>query len=194
MTPLAKALLRLRISPDVITWAGTLGAVVVALVFFPQGMLWQGTLTMLIFIFSDSIDGTMARLSGRSSDWGAFLDATLDRVSDGAIFAGVALYYAGVGDSVLWCGLTLIALIAGQVTSYAKARGEAQGFKVSGGLVARADRLLILLIGTLGAGLGVGWMLKLAIGYLVVGGIVTVGERIWQVRSQTRHVRTPSVD
>lgn len=184
MTPPARFLLRLGLHPDVITWLGTIGTVCVALIFFPRGWLWQGPLVMLAFIFSDSIDGTMARLSGRQSNWGAFLDATLDRIADGAVFGGLALYFAGPGDSILWAGISIVALVLGQVTSYAKARGEAQGFTVDVGLVGRADRLLIVLLGTLLTGLGLDWALKVAMGALAVGGAITVAQRIATVRRQ----------
>ena len=191
MTPPAKLLLRLGLSPDVITWLGTIGTVVVALSFFPRGWLWQGPLVMLLFIFSDSLDGTMARLSGRQSNWGAFLDATLDRVADGAVFGGLALYYAGPGNSQLWAGLSIAALVLGQVTSYSKARGEAEGFTVDVGLVGRADRLLIVLVGALLTGLGLDWALKVTMGYLVVGGAITVGQRIATVHKQAHTAEEP---
>ncbi len=89
------------ISPDVVTLVGTLGLSVGALWFFPQGMVWQGVLFITAFVFSDLIDGAMARKSGRTDDFGAFLDSTLDRVADGALFAGAALYFAWVVEDRL---------------------------------------------------------------------------------------------
>lgn len=193
MTPPARALMALRVSPDAVTWAGTIITVVLALVTFPQGWLWQGTLLIALFIFSDGIDGQMARLMGRTSSWGAFLDSSLDRFGDGALFGGVALYYAGVGDSVLWAGVALGALVMGQVTSYVKARGEALGHVVTGGLAARADRVLVLLLGTLLTGLArdghvpgaLRWALPVALCWLVLAGSITVGQRMAQVHAQS---------
>ncbi len=176
--PLCRGLLRIGITPDMVTWGGTIATVLVALVFFPQGWLWQGALVMLAFIFSDSLDGTMARESGSSSTWGAFLDSTLDRIADGAVFGGLALYFVGHTDSLLWAGVTIGALVLGQVTSYSKARGESLGVVVNGGLVGRADRLFLGLLGALLTGLGLSWALPSAMAALLVGGAITVGQRM----------------
>ena len=67
------------------------------MVFFPRGDLLVGVLVITAFVFSDIIDGTMARMSGRVSPFGAFLDSTLDRIGDAAIFGGLAMYYVGPG-------------------------------------------------------------------------------------------------
>ncbi len=176
--PLCRFLLRIGVTPDMVTWAGTIATVAVSLVFFPQGWLWQGVVVLLLFIFSDSLDGTMARESGRSSKWGAFLDSTLDRIADGAVFGGLALYFASQLDSVLWCGVTVGTLVFGQVTSYSKARGESLGVTVNGGLAGRADRLFLGLLGALLTGLGVGWALPAAMTILCVAGAITVGQRM----------------
>lgn len=186
MTPPAKFFIALKLSPDVITWAGMLCTVAAAVICFPQGWLWQGSLIIGFFIFSDGVDGQMARMMGRKSSWGAFLDSSLDRIGDGAVFGGVMLYYAGPGHSVLWAGIALGALIMGQVTSYTKARGESLGFTVKGGLAARADRLLVLLIGTFAAGLGLWWLLPIVLCWGLFSGAVTVGQRMAQVKKQSR--------
>ena len=95
----------------------------------------------------------MAKLSGTASAWGAFLDSSLDRLGDGAVFGGLLLYFAYEQQEPVWAGLTLAALIFGQLTSYVRARAESLGFEANGGLAARADRLLIILAGALLAGL-----------------------------------------
>jgi len=89
-TPVARLFLRLGISPDAVTVVGTLGVCAGALIFFPQGKFLIGVLVCTAFVFSDMVDGQMARLSGRTSSWGAFLDSTLDRIGDGAIFGGLS--------------------------------------------------------------------------------------------------------
>ena len=83
-TPLARWLLKIGISPDAVTVIGTAGVVVGALVFYPLGQLWWGTLFITAFIFSDVLDGIMARMREVGSRWGNFLDSTLDRIADGA--------------------------------------------------------------------------------------------------------------
>ncbi len=182
MTPPARLFIALHVSPNTITWVGTLFTVLAALVCFPQGWLWQGVLVITLFIFSDGIDGQMARMLGRKSTWGAFLDSSLDRIGDGAMFGGIVLYYAGPGHSQLWAGIALGALVMGQVTSYVKARGEALGVQVRGGLAARADRLLVLLAAAFFTSLlNLWWLLPLALCWGFFASTVTVGQRMKQV-------------
>ena len=185
ISPVAHLLIRLGVSPDAVTVVGTLGVVAGALVFFPQGKLLTGVLVISAFVFSDLLDGTMARLTGRSSPFGAFLDSTLDRVGDGAIFAGLALYFAGPGDSRLYLVLALICLVMGGVTSYARARAESVGFQAKVGIAERADRLVAILVMTgLGAIFDVPELMYVALWALAVASTVTVVQRIWVVRQQ----------
>lgn len=184
-TPVARLLLRVGISPDAVTVVGTLGVAAAALAFFPRGQFLVGTLVISLFVFSDSLDGTMARLSGRPSQWGAFLDSTLDRVADAAIFMGVALWFAGDGDDLLLTGVTVAALVGGLMVSYARARAESLGAAASIGVAERTERLAMILLATLVFGItdqrGI-----LAIGVWAVAVLswVTVGQRIWTVRGQ----------
>ena len=113
ISPVAHLLIRLGVSADAVTVVGTLGVCAGALIFFPQGKLLTGVLVITAFVFSDLIDGTMARLTGKTNKFGAFLDSTLDRIGDGAIFAGLALFYAGPGDSDLYLALSLVCLLMG---------------------------------------------------------------------------------
>src|SRR3954470_5311858 len=128
LAPVVNLLIRLNVSPDVVTLAGTVGVCVGALAFFPGGPLLAGVFFITCFVFSDMIDGAMARKTGRSSSFGAFLDSTLDRIGDGAIFGGRALYFAGPGVSRVYLWLSMICLVMGAVTSYARARAESLGY------------------------------------------------------------------
>lgn len=186
MTPPAKLFIALKVHPDVISWVGMVLTAGTALYFLPRGWLWQGALLLIVFILSDGIDGQMARMTDSSSSYGAFLDSSLDRIGDGAIFGGVVLYYAGPGNSVWWAAVCLVALVLGQVTSYVKARGESLGFEVKGGIAARADRLVVLWLGILVTGLGVWWALPLGLSWLALASAITVGQRMRQVRSQAQ--------
>ena len=98
LAPIINLFIRLGISPDAVTLVGTLGVCAGALAFFPRGLLWEGVLVITAFVFGDLIDGAMARKIGRKDTFGAFLDSTLDRFGDGAIFGGLALYFAWVAD------------------------------------------------------------------------------------------------
>lgn len=186
ITPVCKLLLRWGITPDVVTWVGTIVTMVIALWFFPQGMLWQGALLVAIFVLADSLDGTMSRIAGSSSNWGAFLDSTLDRLADGAIFGALAMYLAFGADAQIWTAMAICALALGQVTSYSKARGESLGYTVKGGIAGRADRLVIGLTGAFVTGLGVSWALPAALTILVITGAITVGQRMMIVYRQAK--------
>ena len=148
LAPIVTLFIRLGISPDTVTFVGTIGVAAGALVFFPQGMLLVGVLVVTAFVFSDLVDGQMARRMGRSSKFGAFWDSTLDRIGDGAVFGGLALYFAGPGDSYLYLCVTLYCLVMGAVTSYARAKAESLGLDARGGLAERADRLVAILVMT----------------------------------------------
>lgn len=186
LTPPSRLFLRLGISPDVITLLGTLGVCSGALLFFPRGDLWQGVLVITAFVFSDMVDGQMARLSGRSSVFGAFLDSTMDRFGDAAIFGALVLYFAGPGDSTLYLVLSLVNLVMGSVTSYARARAEAAGLQAKGGIAERADRLVAILVMTFFADvLGWMWLLHLTLWVLAAATTATVVMRILMVRRQT---------
>ena len=112
MTPPAKLLWRLHVPPDVITWLGTILVVVASLATIPRGLLWQGGLLVLILVLSDGLDGQLARMSGTTSTYGAFLDSSLDRIADGALFGAIILYFAGPGESQLWAGVALCCSIS----------------------------------------------------------------------------------
>jgi CDP-diacylglycerol--glycerol-3-phosphate 3-phosphatidyltransferase len=192
LTPFAAFLLRRGVTPDMVTLIGTAGVVAGALVFYPMGEFFWGTVVITCFVFSDLIDGNMARQMGRSSRWGAFLDSTLDRVADGAVFGGLAMWYAGNGNDLVLCAVTLFCLASGQVVSYTKARGEAIGLKVDvNGLVERSERLVITLVlcglsgfhKTFGVP-GIQWLLPIALWVVAVGSLVTLIQRVVTVRRE----------
>ena len=184
-TPVARLLLRLGISPDVVTIVGTLGVSVGALAFYPRHAFFWGTVVITLCVFSDTVDGVMARMSGRSGKWGAYLDSTLDRVGDSAIFGGLVLWSAGRGDDFLLAGLALACLILGSVVSYAKARAEGLGFTANVGIAERADRLVAVLVTTGLVGLGLPEVvLTIVLALLAVASFVTVLQRMLLVRQQ----------
>lgn len=183
-TPTAAFLVRRGVSPDVVTLVGTLGVVGGALGFYPRGEFFWGTVVITCFVFSDLVDGTMARMTGRSSPWGAWLDSTLDRVGDAAVFAGIALWYAGAGDDLLLVALAVYGLSTGAVVSYARARAEGLGMTASVGVTERADRLVVVLVATGLDGLDVPYVQALALWYVAVGSTVTIGQRALAVRRQ----------
>jgi len=184
MEPAARFLLGLGISPDVVTLAGTVGVCAGALVFYPRGGFFWGTIVVSCFVFSDMLDGAMARLSGRSSQWGAWLDSSTDRAGDAAIFAGIALWWFGRGHDDLLGGLALYSLVAGSLVSYVKARAEGLGMRADVGIMERSDRLVTILLGTGLSGLGVPYVHAIALWAVAVGATVTVVQRTVLVRRQ----------
>ncbi|MBA2532019.1 MAG: CDP-alcohol phosphatidyltransferase family protein [Nocardioidaceae bacterium] len=184
LSPVADLLLRMGVSPDAVTLVGTVGVCAGALIFFPRGQLFVGVLVVTAFVFSDLIDGYMARASGRSSSWGAFLDSTLDRFGDAAIFGGLVLYFARY-DDLLLASLALYCLVMGSVTSYARARAESLGMQARIGVAERADRLVAVLAMTgLSDLFGAPWLLTITLWVIAVASTVTVLQRIIVVRRQ----------
>lgn len=185
LSPIANLLLRLGISADAVTVVGTLGVCAGALVFFPQGELLIGVLVITAFVFSDLIDGYMARSVGKTNKFGAFLDSTLDRVGDGAIFGGLALYFAGPGDDDLYLVLSLVCLVMGSVTSYARARAEGLGYQAKVGIAERSDRLVSILVMTGFSDIfDLPILMEVTLWALAAASTVTVVQRIWVVRRQ----------
>jgi CDP-diacylglycerol---glycerol-3-phosphate 3-phosphatidyltransferase len=184
--PVAKAALRAGFTPDSITIVGTAGTVIAALTLFPIGQLWWGAFAVCIFVLADMLDGAMARERGGGTRFGAVLDATCDRIGDGAVFAGL-LWWAAFGlKSAPLVVATLICLVTSQVISYIKARAEASGLRGGGGLIERQERLSIVLIGT---GLSdlpffpLPWLLHVAMWVLAVASVVTLLQRLHTVRT-----------
>lgn len=182
--PIAGGLLRIGLTPDHVTVIGTTLVVVTALVAYPQGYLLPGTLIIAVFALADSLDGTMARLAGRSSDWGAFLDSTLDRFSDAAIFSGLTIWFV-TQDDLLGVSLTLAALVLGQLVSYARARAEGLGAQAAVGIAERTERLVVVLVAAGVVGLGLpSAVLVGAMALLALASAVTVVQRMVVVRRQ----------
>lgn len=190
-SPIARLLLRLGLGPDVVTIVGTLGVCLGALVLYPMGQLFWGTVVITVFVFGDMLDGIMARMLERESTWGAFLDSTMDRLADSAVFVGLALwYFLGAADS-LTALLALACLVTGSIVSYVRARGEGLGVKASGGIAERADRLLVTLVVTGLVGLGLpDVVLTVALAVLVVLCCITIAQRMSNVYIQLRSKET----
>ncbi|TNC29828.1 phosphatidylinositol phosphate synthase [Mumia zhuanghuii] len=185
MSPIADLFLKLGISPDVVTFVGTLGVTAAALWFYPRGEFFLGTVVITAFVFSDMVDGLMARKSGQSSAWGAFLDSTLDRIGDAAIFGGLVVWYAGTGDDLLMTSVALWCLVGGQLTSYARARAESLGMQAKGGIAERSDRLVAVLAMTGLSGIfDLPVLRTIVLWALAVASTVTVVQRIMMVRRQ----------
>ncbi len=139
-----------------------------------------------MFVFSDIVDGYMARELGRTSSWGAWLDSTLDRVGDAAVFGGLVLWFAWGGDDRVLMAVTLWCLVMGALTSYARAKAESLGLQAKGGIAERADRLVSVLLMTFFSDvLDLEFLLALTLWVLAVASTVTVVQRAITVRRQS---------
>ncbi|WP_354670929.1 phosphatidylinositol phosphate synthase [Actinomadura sp. DC4] len=185
-SPVAHALARTGVTPNTVTIIGTLGCVAGALGFYPFGEFFWGTVVITVFVFFDLFDGAVARVTGKTSRFGAFLDSNMDRVSDAAIFSGLILRYAGKdhNDMLLVC-LALFCLISGVLVSYARARAEGMGINATIGLAERGERLIVSLVAIGLAGLGVPYVLAAGLWILSIASAITVVQRYIVVR---RHV------
>ncbi|MBA3618279.1 MAG: CDP-alcohol phosphatidyltransferase family protein [Actinomycetota bacterium] len=184
LAPLARALLRMGVSPNAVTVFGTVGTVVAAFACYPFGLLFPGSAIIAVFVLSDMVDGTMARMSGRTTTWGAYLDSTLDRVGDAAIFGGLILWFTGGGDDPVLAAVALFCLVAAMVVSYAKARAEGLGLTCDVGIAERSDRLLAILVAAGLSGLGVPYILPVGLWLLAAASAFTVWQRMAEVHRQ----------
>ena len=183
--PPAKLLVRMKVSPDAVTLTGTIGGSLSMLILIPQGEFIWAFVLGVFFGMSDLLDGTMARMTGKSGPWGNFLDATLDRITDGAVFGALVLW--GMSQDSYWIvGGALLALVSGQVVSYSKARAEAVGATANVGIAERAERLLLAGFAILLTGFGVPYILPVVLWIIGVAGVITVIQRMVVVRRQLR--------
>jgi CDP-diacylglycerol--glycerol-3-phosphate 3-phosphatidyltransferase len=185
--PVADWFVRWRVHPNTITVIGTLCTIAGGVIYGTGHIRTAGWFLGLTALF-DVLDGTVARRSGRSSTFGAFLDSTLDRVADGAVMAGLATFYAlnPVHRSVPMMVVCMIGLIGAFLTSYTRARAEALGIDAKVGLLQRPERVTLLSAPQAFFGLALdGLVLSLIIVVLTVTAWVTVVQRITYVYRST---------
>jgi CDP-diacylglycerol--glycerol-3-phosphate 3-phosphatidyltransferase len=192
IAPIARALVSMGVTANVVTIVGAAGTVVVSIVTGLTGWLLPGAIVLTILVIFDSLDGSVAALSGGGTQFGAFLDSTLDRIADWAVLTGVIMYFhrlisAGNTDELgYWPEIgmyaALFSVMTSFVTSYARARAEAEGFEAKNGIATRSDRLVIILVGMALTGIGLpSAVLACCMILLAVLGVVTVWQRIWHV-------------
>ncbi|MEU4157106.1 phosphatidylinositol phosphate synthase [Actinoplanes sp. NPDC026670] len=177
VNPLARFLLRIGVSPNAVTVAGTVG-VLIGSYFGSQGHLLWGTVIVTAFALTDVLDGTMARMRGGSGKFGALLDSSMDRIADGAVFGAVVYYLATEGNPYGGVVATLISLVFGQVVSYVKARAESLGLNADVGIAERLERLLIVGVGGLLGAAGQDWGMPAAMWVLAALAVITAFQRL----------------
>jgi CDP-diacylglycerol---glycerol-3-phosphate 3-phosphatidyltransferase len=185
VNPLVALLAKTGLTPNALTVAGAVGTVVGAAL-MARGELFWGVIVTTIFVLFDMIDGRLARAQGTSGPWGALLDSTLDRLSDGVIFGALVIWFgrSAPQDEPWLAGLALFCLLSGALVSYVKARAEGLGLTCNVGFAERAERLIIVLVGTGLAGLGVRYVMAAALWFLAAASVITIGQRLLAVRRQ----------
>jgi CDP-diacylglycerol---glycerol-3-phosphate 3-phosphatidyltransferase len=180
--PIGRGMLRIGLTPDVVTILGTIGVVASSVGLLGTGVLFPGTMVVTVFVFFDLFDGAMARARGYGTRFGLVLDASCDRIADGALFGSIA-WYCFVERHDRWLGMAcLLILVCGQVVSYVKARADSVNLTIGGALAERAERNVVGLVGTGLAGLGLPLALPICLWILAVACMVTMVQRLVQVR------------
>lgn len=186
--PIAKLFVRAGVSANTVTVVGTILTCIAALTLIPAGYLKTAVVVLTLLILFDNLDGQIARLTSTSSKWGAFLDSTMDRVSDAAVFAAFAVWgylHADAGVAPWVMTGALAAGLLGSIVPYARARAEGIGYSASVGLAERADRLIFAGILTLLVGFGLSqWILAIGLWVLAILAAVTVVQRMAHVYRQ----------
>ncbi len=182
INPIARAALRIGLTPNSVTLIGAVGLISSALFFYPRGHFFLGTLAISIFALSDLFDGAMARISQKgASAWGGFLDSTIDRLTDSAILVGVVLYLVSEGDQL--ASVVIAALVFGSLVPYIRAKAESMQIECTGGIAERTERLIIALTAIGFEGLGVPFSLAIGMWLLLVLAAITVVQRILIVKA-----------
>ena len=184
---LARALGRLPITPNQVTVAGTLFTFAAAVLAGLSQLRLAGIVLAISGTF-DILDGALARATKRSYPYGAFLDSTFDRYSEGAVYIGVAAYFLNHADAFMrWEVLACLLALAGSfLVSYVRARAQSLGFKCDSGIFARPERVVVTVAGLV---IGVWWVLFAVVVLLAVLTNVTAAQRILEVWAQARAQR-----
>jgi phosphatidylinositol phosphate synthase len=186
-SPLIQALARTPVTPNMITVGGTLGVAAACLGMFPIGWLFPGAATATVFIFTDMLDGQLARIKGDSGPFGAFLDSTMDRIGDAAIFGGITIWF--IRSDHLLAVVSLFCLACGMTVSYVKARAEGLGLNADVGLIERPERVLIGLTAIGLSGLGIPYVLPIGMWAVAAGSAITLGQRMRCVQQDAKAKR-----
>ena len=190
--PVAEALVRIGVAPNTITTVGTLCSMSAG-VLYAAGWIHTGGWLMGLTALFDVVDGTVARRSGRSTVFGAFYDSTLDRVADGFVLGGFAVFFAQRpgGWALTMVVVSVLGLIGSYLTSYTRARADALGVDASGGVLQRPERVVLLSAPQAFFGLALdGLVLSAILILLTVTAWLTAAQRIFAVyRAMDRGAR-----
>src|SRR5215218_11308490 len=178
-------LIESRLTPNAISLTGFLLCCVAAVLVWQDHLFWGG-LAFVVGSVCDTLDGRYSRMSGKGTQFGAFLDSTLDRIEEGVVLAAVAVLFSQDGKDGAVAAV-VIAVLASLIVSYTRARAEALGVECKVGIADRAVRVVILSAGLLlakGASIVDVELLEPAVWLLAGLSVITVGQRIFHVRRE----------
>ena len=181
LEPIARFVSWTKISPNVISIIGFLLTIGVAVV-ISTGYLTLGGVLVFAAAAFDALDGTLARLTGRTSRFGAFLDSTLDRLSEAVIFLGLFVYFVDQGAQTELI-LIYMTVVGSLMVSYARARAEGIGVMLKDGLLTRFERVVLLIIGLILNQIPL--VLWLVLWILAIFTNLTAFQRMWLVYRTT---------
>jgi CDP-diacylglycerol--glycerol-3-phosphate 3-phosphatidyltransferase len=187
--PIVRGLARTPVTPNMITVAGTVGVSAASLWLLPIGELFPGAFIATCFVFTDMLDGQLARIKGNSGKYGAFLDSTMDRFADAAIFGGITIWFMRTNH--LLAVVSLFCLAAGLSVSYVKARAEGLGLNADVGLIERPERMIIGLTSIGLSGLGIPYVLPIGMWGLAAGTALTLYQRMRAVYVDAKSQAAP---
>ena len=173
-------LIESRLTPNAISLTGFFLCAVAAVLVWQDHLFWGG-LAFVVGSVCDTLDGRYSRMSGKGTPFGAFLDSTLDRLEEGVVLTAVASNFSAAGDDVAVAAV-VVAVLASLMVSYTRARAEALGVECKDGIADRAVRVVILSAGLVLA--DIGDVLEITVYVLAGLALITVGQRIWHVRSE----------
>jgi len=172
-----QGLIESRLTPNAISLTGLVLCVVAAALIW-EGLVWEGGIVFIFGSICDTLDGRYSRMSGKGSQWGAFLDSTLDRLEEGLVLMAVGANFASDGNRAAVAAV-IVAVFASLLVSYTRARAEALGVECKVGIASRAIRVIILSAGLVLSGIGA---LEPAVYVLAALSSITVLQRILHVR------------
>jgi CDP-diacylglycerol--glycerol-3-phosphate 3-phosphatidyltransferase len=182
-------LIESRLTPNAISLTGFALNVVAAVLVWQELFIWGG-IAFIVGSVCDTLDGRYSRMSGKGTQFGAFLDSTLDRIEEGIVLTAVAYVFAKRGDDFA-AAAVVVAVLASLMVSYTRARAEALGVECKVGIASRAVRVVILSVGIVFADLD---LLAPAVYVLAGLGTITVLQRILHVRKELNRPAQPASD
>lgn len=174
LTEIAGVLARIGITPSLLSWLGFIISTGTAWVLF-RGIFTAGGVLVLVAGTFDALDGSLARATGRVSAFGAFLDSTLDRLSEAVLYLGLLMFFASQPGHQQEVALVYLTIVGSLMVSYTRARAEGVGYECQVGLFTRFERVIVLALGLM---LG---QVRITLWILAAGSFLTTFHRMWHV-------------